>query len=249
MISALALVGVSVTVVITSFISGILGMAGGMILLGVLLAVMPVSAAMILHGVTQMASNGWRAWLWRNEIDWRVFRGTAYGTLVVLAVFSVFHLIGSRPVIYLILGVTPFMSYLLPQSLRLNVDSPGHSFACGMACTVLSLLSGVSGPLLDVFYLPSQMNRRAVVATKAATQTLAHITKILYFGAILSFDSNTLDWWFAVAMVGLAIFGTTASRKLLERMTDTHFRRWTRGTVSVIGVFYLCNGLWALAHA
>ena len=33
---ALALVAIAVTVVITSFISGILGMAGGMILMGVL---------------------------------------------------------------------------------------------------------------------------------------------------------------------------------------------------------------------
>ena len=46
----------------TAFISGIFGMAGGMILMGILLAMMPVAAAMVLHGVTQMASNGWRAW-------------------------------------------------------------------------------------------------------------------------------------------------------------------------------------------
>jgi uncharacterized protein len=52
----------------TSFISGVFGMVGGMILMGVLLAIMPVAAAMVLHGVTQMASNGWRAWLWRTHI-------------------------------------------------------------------------------------------------------------------------------------------------------------------------------------
>ena len=44
----------------TSFLSGIFGMAGGMILIGILLAIMPVPEAMMLHGVTQMASNGWR---------------------------------------------------------------------------------------------------------------------------------------------------------------------------------------------
>ena len=48
----------------TSFLSGIFGMAGGMILVGILLVLLPVPEAMMLHGVTQMASNGWRGLLW-----------------------------------------------------------------------------------------------------------------------------------------------------------------------------------------
>jgi uncharacterized membrane protein YfcA len=248
MISILALAGLSISVVVTSFISGILGMAGGMILMGVLLALMPVPAAMMLHGTTQMASNGWRAWLWRHDIDWRVFRGTVYGSLCVVAVFGVLQLVGSRPVVYVILGLTPFVSYVLPPSLKLNVDRRGHSFACGVVCTALSLLSGVSGPLLDVFFLPSQMDRRGVVATKAASQTFAHLLKILYFGVVLASAHGTVEWPLALAMVGLAVIGTTLSRTVLERMTDHDFRRWTRHTVTAVGTFYLCSGLWALAH-
>ena len=48
----------------TSLLSGIFGMAGGMILIGVLLVLLPVPEAMMLHGVTQLASNGWRGLLW-----------------------------------------------------------------------------------------------------------------------------------------------------------------------------------------
>ncbi len=239
---------VSVTVVVTSFISGILGMAGGMILMGILLVLMPVPAAMMLHGSTQMASNGWRAWLWRGAIDWRVFRGTAYGALAVLAAFSLLQLVASRPVVYLILGLTPFVSFILPPKLKLNVDRRGHSFACGVVCTVLSLLSGVSGPLLDVFFLPSKLDRRGVVATKAASQTFAHLVKIVYFGALVTAGRGTLEWWFALPMIALAMVGTTLSRKVLERMSDHDFRRWTRWTVSAIGVFYLGNSAWAFAR-
>jgi uncharacterized membrane protein YfcA len=248
MIPVLSLAAISVAVVVTSFISGILGMAGGMILMGVLLALMPVPAAMMLHGTTQMASNGWRAWLWRREIDWRVLRGTVYGSLVVLGFFAVLQLVAPRPIVYVILGLTPFVSYVLPESLKLNVDRRGHPFACGVVCTVLSLLSGVSGPLLDVFFLPSKMNRRQVVATKAASQTIAHLLKIFYFGMLLSTSHGSIDWPFAVAMIGLAVVGTTLSRKVLERMSDHDFRRWTRNTVTAVGTFYLCSGLWALAH-
>ena len=58
--SPLLIATLCLTMVATSFLSGIFGMAGGMILIGVLLALLPLPEAMVLHGVTQMASNGWR---------------------------------------------------------------------------------------------------------------------------------------------------------------------------------------------
>ncbi|MFT6541704.1 MAG: putative membrane protein YfcA, partial [Maricaulis maris] len=36
---------------ITAFISGVFGMAGGLILMGALALVLPVAAAMVVHGV------------------------------------------------------------------------------------------------------------------------------------------------------------------------------------------------------
>jgi len=233
---------IGVTVFVTSFISGILGMAGGMILMGVLLALMPVPAAMMLHGVAQLAANGWRAWLWRAQIDWRVFRGNFYGSLVALAFFTVMQLVGSRMVVYLFLGLTPFVSYVLPPKLKLNVDRKGHPFVCGTLCTGLQLLSGIAGPLLDVFFLQSKMNRHQVVATKASTQTMSHLLKIIYFGFLIgTAQQGSVDWWMAAGMIALAMAGTTASRGVLEKMTDVNFRKWTRGTVTVIGLIYLGN--------
>ena len=88
-------ISISITVLITAFISGILSMAGGMILMGVLLALLPLPIAMMLHGITQMASNGWRAWLWRVNVDWRVFRGYAWGAMLALGAFSAVQLVVS----------------------------------------------------------------------------------------------------------------------------------------------------------
>ena len=68
--SPLLIAVLCLTMVGTSFLSGIFGMAGGMILIGILLALMPVPDAMMLHGVTQMASNGWRGLLWWRHVRW-----------------------------------------------------------------------------------------------------------------------------------------------------------------------------------
>ena len=233
----------AVSALVTSFISGILGMAGGLILMGVLLAVMSVPAAMMLHGITQLASNGWRAFLWRSHVDWRVFRGYLYGSLVVTAIFAAFQFVVSKPIALIVMGLTPFLALALPEKLHLNVERRGHASACGAVCTVLSLTAGVSGPILDVFFVRSKMTRHAVVATKATTQSLSHLLKIAYFGGILTAGRGEVEPWIAAMMVALAFVGTTLSTRVLEKMNDASFRLWTRRVVMVIGIAYLTSGI------
>lgn len=236
----------AVSAVVTSFISGILGMAGGMILMGILLAIMPVPAAMMLHGVTQLASNLTRALLWRKMVDWRIFRGYCLGAFLSLLVFSVLQLVVSKPIALIAMGLTPFIALMLPESLHLNVERRGHSFSCGAICSALSLTSGVSGPILDTFFVRSRMTRQRVVATKAMTQSFTHILKIAYFGAIVSTGRGAVEPWLGAMMIILAFIGTNLSRRVLDRMDDKSFRFWTRWTVVVLGIYYLGNGIWLL---
>lgn len=228
---------------ITSFISGIFGMAGGMILMGVLLALLPLPAAMMLHGIVQLAANGWRALLLRRVIDWRVFKGYAAGAFVALALFAIAGLVVGKPAALIAMGLTPFIALALPQRLHLNVERRWHSFACGIVCMALSLTAGISGPLLDVFFVRSTMNRHAVVATKAITQSLSHCLKIVYFGGVLAVEGGAVSPWLAAAMVLLAFAGTSLSRPVLERISDESFRWWTRWGVLALGAIYLASGV------
>ncbi len=231
-----------IATLVTSFISGILGMAGGMILMGVLLALMSVPAAMMLHGITQFASNGWRGFMLREAIDWRVFRGYAAGSLTAVALFAFVQIVASKPVALIMLGVMPFVSLMLPEKLHLNVERPYHSSACGFICTGLALVAGVSGPVLDVFFIRSKMGRHAVVATKATTQSLTHLAKIAFFGGVVVATGADVPPLVAALMVALAFGGTTLSRSVLERIDDSRFRQWTRWTVTAIGCVYLVSG-------
>ena len=56
---------------VTATVSGVLGLAGGLLLLGALLLVLPVAVAFVVHGLLQLVSNGWRAFLQRAHIAWR----------------------------------------------------------------------------------------------------------------------------------------------------------------------------------
>src|SRR5687767_10461003 len=161
-------------------------MAGGMILMGILLAILPLPVAMMLHGITQLASNAWRAPLWRREVDWRVFRGYAYGALAATLVLAVVPLGVSKPVAPIVMGLTPSITLAPPAMLHLSVERRGQPCSCGVVCSALSLAGGVSGPILDVFFLRSRMGGHAVVATEALTQSLTHILKIIHFGGVVA---------------------------------------------------------------
>jgi uncharacterized protein len=247
--TALFVAILAASAVATSFVSGILGMAGGMILMGILIALMPVPAAMMLHGVTQLASNLWRALLWRASVDWRVFRGYALGALVAMAAFTALRLVVSKPVALIVMGLTPFLTFALPEKLHLNVERRGHPFGCGAICSMLALTAGVSGPILDIFFVRSKMTRHAVVATKAMTQSFSHLLKIAYFGGLVaSADRGAVEPWLGAMMVALALLGTSLSAPVLKRMNDASFRFWTRWTVVSLGVFYLASGVWLLVR-
>jgi len=248
MSGALLVTVLAISALVTSFISGILGMAGGMILMGILLAMMPLPAAMMLHGATQLASNGWRALLWRNVVAWHVLRGYFVGAIISAAAFAMVQLVASKPVAFILLGLTPFATLALPEKLHLNVERRGHPLACGIICTMLSLTSGVSGPILDVFFVRSRMTRHAVIATKAMTQSLSHILKIAYFGGLVGLDRGAVNPWITAMMVLLAFAGTQLSRHVVERMNDESFRFWTRWTVIAAGVFYLASGILLLVR-
>lgn len=228
---------------ITAFISGILGMAGGMILMGVLLAFLPLPAAMMLHGISQLASNGGRAFMLRKEVDWRVFRGYVVGAALALGFFAATSIVVGKAAALIAMGLTPFAALLLPEKLHLNVERRGHSMLCGFVCLALNLVAGIAGPILDTFFVRSKMSRHAVVATKALTQTLSHLVKIVYFGGVIALQGGEISPWLIPTMVLLAFLGTSLSRPVLERMSDASFRQWTRWTVMTLGALYLASGL------
>ncbi len=225
-------------------------MAGGVVLMGVLLALLPLSAAMLLHGITQLVANGWRAWMWRHYVNWQIFRGFVFGALLTLTAFTIVQFVVSKPVAFILLGLTPFVSYAVPKRLALNVDHRGHPLLCGVVCTALQLLAGVSGPLMNVFYVQSALDRRGVVATKAISQTFGHFIKIIFFGGISAMAAGSvfagLSMPLIVASVVFAFAGTSLSKRVLEKMTDTNFRLWTQWLVMIMGVIYLSAGLWMM---
>ena len=225
----------------TAFLSGIFGMAGGLILVGILLAIMPLPEAMMLHGITQLASNGWRGLLWIKYVHWRPVAAYIGGCAVAMIAWSYFRYVPSTPLALILLGVTPFMIRVIPAQFRPSPESHVQTAGCGVICMSLILLTGVSGPLVDTFFLNGKMDRREIVATKAICQMFGHLAKILYFGAIID-QAASLDPMIAALAIAASMVGTTLATRVLQAMTDKQFRAWANGIITVIAGYYIVQG-------
>jgi uncharacterized membrane protein YfcA len=236
------------TMLATSFLSGIFGMAGGLVLIGVLLAIMPVPEAMMLHGVTQMASNGWRGLLWIRHVRWRAVGFYVAGCAVALVAWSFTRYVPSKAAALLLLGGMPFLVRLAPASLRPDPESALQGATYGTACMTLILLTGVSGPLLDTYFLGGTLDRREIVATKAICQIFGHGAKLLYFGALID-QAASVDPVVAGLAIVASMIGTTLAARVLEVMTDLQFRSWANRIITGVSGYFLAYGTYVLfAH-
>lgn len=242
------LAALAVVAVVTSFISGIFGMAGGMLLIGFLLFLLPVPVAMVFHGVIQIAANSWRSWLWRHHINWSVVLQFGLGSAFSLVVFSSLTFVPSKPLVLMAVGLTPFVALAVPKRIAPNIERRGQAFVAGAIGGALQLVSGVTGPILDIFYVRTGMTRQVNVSTKAAAQVLGHLTKVTYFGALVADPGGRdLEQWLVMGFAAcFAVLGTTLSRSFLDRLSDKQFYYWTRWIILALGTVYVAQGLWQM---
>jgi uncharacterized protein len=242
--SVVAIIGA--TIVFSSFLSGVFGMAGGMILLGVLLNYFDVATGMIFFSIIQLFANGWRVVQWRHYIVWGIFGWYFVGAVIAFAGMWMIAFVPDKAMVYLGLGVMPFVVEALPASMRPNIEWKGVPLFTGVATTIIQILAGVGGLFLDIFFQKSMLDRKTTNATKAVAQSFSHIVRAFYFGSLTGIGDVPL--WATGPAILLAIGGTSLAPFVIERMTDHGFRQWTRAIIFAISVVFLARAAWLFWH-
>jgi uncharacterized membrane protein YfcA len=234
---------------LTSTVSGVFGMAGGLMLMGALALALPVKVAFVSQGLLQLIANGWRAGLHRRHVRWRIVGLNALGALIAAAVVTAIAFAPSKMLLYLLMGLAPAPLWVPRRWLQLDAARPLDAVASGALITGVNLVAGVAGPLLDIFFVRTALTRHEIVATKAATQALSHVAKILVYGLPLLAARRASGmppaWFFALA-APLSVGGTILGGRILARLSDVNFKRWTRLIVTGVGGVYLLQAgrLW-----
>ena len=218
--------------------------------MAVLVTVLPVTSAMILHGTIQSISNGSRFWFLRGNMVWNILPPYLLGTAIVISGFVFITVIPDPGLVLVLVGTFAWIARLVPRLGGLDIAKPSNAFACGVAVTLAQLLAGASGPLLDVFYLKSSLNRYQVVATKAFTQTLGHFIKLLYYSGIASIAVDVIDPLLTpgllVGSISLAVIGTWLGTRVLDRVAENTFRDVTSKIILALSTACIARGAWEL---
>ena len=231
----------------TAFLSSIFGMLGGLILMGALITIMPVSQAMVLHGLIQLTSNGYRAWLNKTDIKWNIVSTLIIGNTISLVGLFSLAFVPDKITVLLVLGLLPYIAWALPKNNSLDVSKKPIGILAGMVVVGSNLLSGTGGPLLDIFFQRVNMTRHQVVATKAVAQSLGHISKIIFFGFLTTSKFNTWpSFWLIFFAVIASVIGTTLGKIILDKIDDRTFFVWTQSILLAIGAVFIAYALYLM---
>lgn len=231
----------------TSILSAIVGMAGGIVLLSVMLLFMEPLEAIPLHGVIQLVSNGSRTWIQRSHVEpgivWRyallllpmgfvgLWVAQSLSPSLLRALIGAFVLVATWAPGLLTLGTHPERS-----------DPHRRFVALGGVVGVFNVTIGATGPLIAPFFLNLGLSRQAIIGTKAACQALGHLAKLPIFGfagfAYASFAAPLL-------LLSLAVIaGTWVGSRILGHVSELWFRRLYMGVLTLIALRLLVMEGW-----
>jgi len=224
---------------LTAMLSAVVGMAGGITLLSVMLLFFDPLVAIPIHGVVQLVSNSSRTFVQRKHVDWTIL--WRYSLMLVPMGFIGIEIAQALPpnVTRALIGVFVLIATWKPGWLLIGThpersDVHRRFFLLGGVVGLINMTIGAAGPLIAPFFLGIGLARQAVIGTKAACQAAGHLVKIAIFG-IAGFVFA--DYAVLLALLCAAVIaGTWIGSQLLESVNEIWFKRLYRGVLTVVAL-------------
>ena len=178
-----------------------------------------------------------RAFIYRNEINWRVAQwlipGTLFGAVLGVCVFSML------PEDWLMICVGLFLLRSGIRGLRRkNEEVAGSNVALFLpASFISSAISGVvgaSGPMLNSLYISCRIPKNQIIATKAVGILFLQLTKALSYGAITPASLQIVGLGVIAGIGGM--LGNYIGKRLLNKIDDGVFE-------SLINILLIFSGI------
>lgn len=223
----------------TALLSAVVGLAGGMTLLAVMLLFYDPWVVLPIHGAIQLISNLARSFFQRRHIEtWILGR---FSILLVPAALLGLYVGRELPAeaTKVAIGVFVLVATWQPRWLFFGAHpesiEPGTRFlAMGGVVGFLNMTVGATGPFSAPFFLNLDLSRHAMVGTKAATQALGHTVKIALFAAAgFAFARYALP---LLVLALCTVAGTWAGSRILDRVSEATFTHLYRAVLTLIAL-------------
>ena len=231
---------------ITSSISAVLGMGGGIILLGIMAIIIPEGYMVIaLHGIIQLISNTTRSYVFRKQIKKNLIKdfliGAVFGVIasviIILILIQLFNVSSANDIkvdmLKPLIGIF-IIWYLFIKKSKKESKSKSFKMVGGIA-GISSIFVGAVGPLIAPFFLNNNLNKENIIANKAACQMITHLSKVPLF--IYFFNVNYIEEYNILLPLTAAVFiGTNFGKKILSFIPEPLFKKLFKITLFIIAI-------------
>lgn len=225
---------------LTAIISGIVGMAGGVTLLGIMSALLPPAQVVPLHGVAQLASNFTRTLVFLRHVVWRIF--LVYALPMAAGVYSATLIWSGDKLGWFKPGIGVFiLAFLIWRRYNIklrNIPNPWYAVV-GLIAGFATVFIGATGPLIAPFFLRDDCDNEEIIATKAICQSWGHALKIPAFLS-LGFDF-TPHWSLLLFLIAAVIIGTIIGKKLLTRLSKNFFVILYQTVLAILALYLIAT--------
>ncbi|MCF4097959.1 sulfite exporter TauE/SafE family protein [Maritalea mediterranea] len=219
----------------TSATTAAFGLGGGAMLIALMTTVMTPLVAIPVHGAVQLGSNGGRTLLRHKHIVWPFFFWFCVGSALGVAVGGQIAQLLPEDLFRAVIGLFLIYTAWGPK-LRSVIKSPVLTSFTGFVAATISMIVGISGPLVMGF-LQGLKDRREMIATHAALMTAQNVLKLLTF--------TLLGFQFAaylpliLLMIATGFLGTISGSKLLDWMPEHVFRKIFRLILTLLALWLI----------
>jgi uncharacterized membrane protein YfcA len=218
----------AVAALLTSILSAIIGMGGGILLLAVMFCLLDHAEAIPAHAAVQLASNGTRVLVFLRHVHWATIGKFWIGALPGIVAGTMFlywlgELGSAEPWLKIVVGMYILISLVLPKPRGLRHRGRWWDWTLlGFAAGASALLVGAIGPLIAPLFARRDFVKENLIATKAVCQMSLHLLKIPAFFFIPGFQFSQVSL-LAGVMVLMVIPGTVIGRRILNSVSEAEF--------------------------
>ena len=239
---------------LTSMLSAIIGMGGGITLLGIMALLMPSGYLVVAyHGIIQLVSNVTRATVYRHHVTIPIIKrfllglipGLFLSAILIYGIINYYDVVSAadlkidflKPVIGL------YIIWFLFLRKKKNKISQEVFKWMGVIAGLATVFIGAMGPLIAPLFINNELKKENVIATKAACQAAGHLGKIPIF-VILFEVSYIEDWNVLLPLVFAVYFGTKLGKRMLGILPDALFQTLFKATLTLIAIRLILIQLW-----
>ncbi len=221
---------------LTSTVTGVVGIGGGMMLIAILPSFLPLNALIPVHGLTQMSSNLSRAVFGYKDVQYEVIPKFLLGSAIGIGIFAGILNVISLEYVPLFIGAYILLS-LWSEKFNEKIKRYESYFLAGFFQTGLSMVVGATGPLTMTLLLKDYGDKNKVVATGAALMSITHVLKVfvfMYFGFVF-FDYLGV----IVAMIIGAVAGSWTGTQLRDKIEGKKFVLILKVLLSALAIYVI----------